>query len=216
VPALPATAPGDEPLSFAVTSLLHPSLDVVTSPVKGEIVGALLSKGRQVRKGDKLFEIAHKLPPNAKEKAAAKRVAELEKLAESDPVYKPFLEKAQHELRGRQGRTQTVLVKAASAGTMQPLAGPGDQVDADQPLAARVDTAVWLANAIVTGSRPKPSWSCAITSADGEKRAECIIDRVTETGDGIQVAARIDAGKAAWLRGQETDLRLVLEPAGAP
>jgi len=215
--AEPAATPDSGALSAAVTSLVHPSLDVVTAPVSGEVVGTLLRTRRQVHKGEKIFEIARKLS-DPRSKDAGARVAELEKLAESDPVYKPFLAKAQRQLRSLQGRKQTVPVKASTAGTMQPLAGPGDHVDANQPLASRVDDTVWVINAVVEGALPPaPSWSCVVTAADhgAEQRARCSIDRVTEGADGIQVAARIEARKANWLRAEDMELRLVLEPPPA-
>jgi hypothetical protein len=200
----PVPAPAG-PVTVAVTSLSHTVLGDISSPHHGVVARTFVQGRREVRKNDKLVEITRKLPPGARAKQLAARVKELESLAEADPVYKPFLDKARADLGRARGRTETILVKARRAGLIEVTVARGDRVEVDQPVASMLDARSWVATAPL--SEPVAAgWSCAI--AVGARRGACDIEQV-EDGE---ITVRVDARKVRWLRDRGQTQQLVFEP----
>ena len=105
----------------------------VEAPTAGTVT-AFLRAPRTVKKGDKLFEIVHFTGDPAAIKAAAAKVADMEKMAKEDPTtYEAFLADARKELETTRGATSSVVV-APRAGHATPHVKAGADVKAGQLL----------------------------------------------------------------------------------
>jgi hypothetical protein len=105
----------------------------VEAPGPGEIK-LLLASARTVHKGDKLFEIVHVTGDPAKTKELTAKVADLEKLAQQDPIYEPFLAKARTDLAAVHKVSSTFVV-APKSGRATPRVKQGAFVHAGELLA---------------------------------------------------------------------------------
>jgi len=212
-PVEPTPAVANAPIAVAVTSLAHPTAGTLAAPSGGMVARSMLGEARQVRAGEKLFEIKRAARPSVKADALAARVKELEKLSESDPVYKPFLERARRDAAHAQPGSETIAVKAPAAGLMEPGVKKGDRVDDGQTMATLVDGQVWIAKAVLTGDeRPGVHWACTIESGDQGKRAPCSIEQIEEDKSGVAITVKAEARAAGWLRDGRQDARLLFEP----
>jgi biotin carboxyl carrier protein len=226
-PAAPAATPpaatppaaaqpvAPEPIALPLATLEHPGDGVVSAPAGGLVSRVFLTAPRAVKKGDKLFEITRKGQGSAKRKELAARVAELEKLAEEDPDYKAFLDRARRDYaRSRSSGDKTFVVKADKDGFMAPSVAKGDTVEEGGAMAALQDSAVWIATARTTAAaRPGTSWSCSIAGADDQKAA-CSIQEIADDADGVLVTVRVESSAAAWLGADGArDQRLLFAPA---
>jgi hypothetical protein len=126
---------GDKPKPKPVVRPVVPKLEPtkLEAPAAGEVT-AFLRAPRNVKKGDKLFEIVHFSGDPAAIKAAAAKVADMEKMAKEDPTtYEAFLADARKELETTRGATSSVVV-APRAGRATPHVKPGADVKAGQLL----------------------------------------------------------------------------------
>lgn len=206
VPSAPAAPPVS--LSLPIASIGHPAVAPVLTQQGGRVTRAFLDNSRRLRKNDKLFEIARRAPQGAASKQLAAKVKELEVMAEQDPIYKDFLEKARRDYkRSLGGRETTVLVKAPRAGMYQPAVSRGDHVEPNQAVANAVDADSWIATATVTDdAHPASDWTCSMQLDD--RHADCRVVKIEDS----KVSVRIEARKAAWLSGSGTAGTIVLEP----
>jgi biotin carboxyl carrier protein len=214
-PASAATQGGrdSEPVAADITSLAHPPLGRVTSPLRGEIALSAVRAARSVRKGDKLFEVRRKRSGGEAEEKLAARVAELERLAAEDKVYEAFLARAKSEYaRAHKGGAVTVSVKASSDGLAAPTVKRGDHVVQGQTLATISDPRTWKAKASLRADGVTREWRCSITARDGTSRTSCDIEKISWTEEGAEVIASVKAEQAPWLGSSDSRLRLLLEP----
>ncbi len=215
-PAAPA-APAPSTLAAEIATLEHPQIARIVAPSRGDIATSAISTPRNVRRGDRLFEVRRRRPGAPNRDALAAKVAELERLAKEDPVYEDFLARARSDYKKAQGGgTISTAVKAPSDGFATASVGRGDRVTQGQALAVLSNPRVWSARATVRGPAVTREWTCAIVSSDGGSRAACRIDQVTPTADGTEVVASFEAGLVPWLRRADQKPRLMLDPPRGP
>jgi biotin carboxyl carrier protein len=216
VPTAPATptaadaaAAAPAAMTLSVTSLASPESAQILAPAAGVVTRSTITAPRAVHKGETLFEISGKASGGGKAKELAARIKELEKLADKDPVYNAFLDKARKDYKRAQPRSTKVEVKAQRDETLQPKVARGDRVEAEQALAATGDAQVWVATASLSpGQKPQPDWSCAI--AVGDQHGACTIEKVEDA----RVTVRVEARLAPWLRAKGQEQTIVLGPPG--
>jgi len=209
-PAAPAAEVLAAPaaMTLSVTSLAAPSTAIL-APTAGVVTHSNLTAPRTVHKGETLFEISGKASGGAKAKELAARIKELEKLADKDPVYNAFLDKARKDYKRAQPRSTKVEVKAERDEMLQPKVSRGDRVEAEQALTASGDAGVWVATASLSpGQKPQPDWVCSI--AVGDQRGACTIEKVEDA----RVTVRVEAPLAPWLRDKGQEPTIVLGPPG--
>ena len=216
-PAAAAASPAPNTLAAEIATLEHPQIARIVSPARGDIASSAISTPRNVRRGDRLFEVRRRRPGAANREELAAKVAELERLAKEDPVYEDFLARARSDYKKAQGGgTISTAVKAPSDGFATASVGRGDRVTQGQALAVLSNASVWSARATVRGPAVTREWTCAIVSSDGASRAACRIDQVTPTADGTEVVASVEAGLVPWLRRADQKPRMMLDPPRGP
>jgi hypothetical protein len=105
----------------------------VTAPMGGDVV-AYLKGARNVKKGEKLFAITRVTGDPAKIKELTAKVAEMQKLAKQDEVYKEFLQTAKAEL-AKERKVSSSVVTAPKAGKAIPKVRNGAFVRNGQTMA---------------------------------------------------------------------------------
>lgn len=196
----PATPEPDhtKPTPVAITTLEHPLIANVTSPMRGTVASVLAAPGRELQKGDKLLEITHKQTGGAEAAALEKRIAELQALVKQDPAtYQPFLMRARRDLERAQPIVRSV-VTASAAGVFDTHLHAGASVNEGDALGTLRDGHTWTAMA-TTHDAVTATWSCAV--ADATHTAACKIQSTEAASDGTKVSVVIDAGAAPWLEG---------------
>jgi biotin carboxyl carrier protein len=208
----PAPPPSTKP---EITSLEHPALTDVVSPIRGRIAAIAIPPSHTVKVGDKLFTLRFKQSGGAKAAALVKRIAELEGMAKDDPAtYEPFLTRARRDL-ARTQQVDTEVVKATTAGWIESRVKVGDEVKAGGVLGSMRDTQRWTAITTMRDGEPTAAWSCAIAAADRAHSAACKIvttETIKEAPGGTRVTVEIGAATAPWLEDLDQHTQLVLEP----
>lgn len=110
-----------------------PAVTRVEAPSAGEL-RSFLRAPRQVRKGEKLFEIVRVDGDPVKIKQRQLDVEEMRSLAKQDPDYQAFLADARSEL-AKVKKVVVVMVKAPKDGKASPKANPGTTVRGGDVLA---------------------------------------------------------------------------------
>jgi hypothetical protein len=200
-----------------ITSLDHPVLQDIVSPVRGEVSAVSVSTPREVKLGENLFTIRYRRSGGSRAAALVKRIAELETLAQEDPgAYEPFLARARRDLKQLQ-RVDTSTVNASAPGLVASQVKVGDDVEAGATLGTVLDGRTWVAVATVQGAEPTANWSCVVATPDNKHTAACKIqttEAITE-GGGTRVTVEISTTGTSWLDGLKLQQRLVLEPPNA-
>lgn len=214
--AQPSPAPAAQPatsgsVTAAVASLTPARSQKVLAPLSGEVSRIFLSAPGKVAKGDKLLEIRHTSSGGAKAKKLAARVAELETLAKSDPVYEEFLAEARKEQKAAGGgRSRTALVTASGSGHARLEVAKGDAVGGGQLVAVISTGGDWIVEATAK-AQVQRSWTCRVELPDG-KRAACAIDKVVATPSGSDITATVSPEEAPWLEDMAQKPKLILDP----
>jgi hypothetical protein len=212
-PPKPAVEPPARAEPAAITSLVHPTLVAVTSPIGGQV--SEITKQRDVKPGEVLLAVRGKSVRNAQTIALTRKVAELEALAKQDPgSYQPFLARTRRELAVAQ-RPELVSIKASSAGVFEPRVEVGDKVADGAPVGAMIDPQTWHASAIVRGVTPLASWSCVVATGDASHSAACKILTTEAVADGTRVTVEIQASGTEWLKDAGQQPRIIVEPGSA-
>jgi biotin carboxyl carrier protein len=216
VPAPPVPAPVEvkaaEPAPAKITSLVHPTLAEVTSPVGGRVASVAVAKSRAVKAGEVLITVRGGAKRNANTIALERKVTELEGLAKQDPAsYAPFLASARRKLAIAQ-RAEPVTITASQAGMFQSKVAVGDKVAEGAPVGAMVDLQAWQAIATVRGVTPLASWSCVVATTDARHSAACEIVTTEAVEGGTRVTVALPAGSTSWLADPKLEAQILVAP----
>jgi hypothetical protein len=208
----PAGAPSnaEAPVTAEVVALTTATSVSVVAPVGGEVSKVFVAAPGKVAKGDKLVEIRSGGGGGAKAKQLAARVAELEKLAKSDPVYQEFLADARKAERSARGNLKVTVVKSPDAGRAHIEVKQGDVVAGGKRIGQISSGGDWIVKATAKAEVQR-SWTCHLELADG-KRAPCTIDKVVASAAGSDITAIVTAADAPWLESAAGKASLVLAP----
>jgi biotin carboxyl carrier protein len=197
----PAEAPPPEeaaaPTTAEVVGLATSKSVSVAAPVSGEVSKVFVAASGKVAKGDKLIEIRSDIGASPKAKNLAARVAELEKLAKSDPVYEEFLADARKAERAARGKVKLKVVRSPAAGRARLEVKAGDAVSGGAPIGQISSGGDWIVKATAKVEVLR-SWTCHLELPDG-KRAPCAIDKVVASAAGSDITATVAAADAPWL-----------------
>jgi len=131
--------------------------------------------------------------------AANKKVADLEQLAKTDPVYNDFLESARRDLRALSIDTASATaITAPAAGLLELVAKMGAAVQKGDVLAHIVDDGKWQVEAVLDGSLPARHSGCEII---GDTRSDSVACELVDTRlEAARPVVIVNAsGKAPWL-----------------
>ena len=213
-PPAPAAAPAPPPSwrSTPVLTRRHPPLGEILSPGSGTVRWRR-AHGASVREGEQVGELRIHTG-TAPRPDLARRVAELEKLAAQDPVYRDFLEKARREARrGGRGRARAIPLRAPAAGELSLVPEASARAEEGAVLARVVAPAVWQLGLTIAGEPPPPNARCEVVGDAPSERAPCRL----APGAGGEALAELSAADAPWLaRAQSPFVRFAPEGATAP
>ena len=201
VPVAPAAAPVAPPAppppawrSAAVERRGHPELAAVAAPGDGTFTWSG-APDDEVASGERLGTMKVEVSAKPANPALARRIAELERLAAQDPVYRDFLEKARRDQRRAAARKQTrsVALVAPAAGRLSRAPEPGGRAASGEILARVVDAGVWHLG-LAPGAEPAPDAACEVVGDAPADRAGCRV-----VARGAELVAEISAADAPWL-----------------
>jgi hypothetical protein len=178
----------------------HPPLAELVAPADGDLAWTAAADAR-VAKGQKVGAVRVALGAGRKDAALAKRVAELEKLAAQDPVYRDFLEKARRDLRRTAARrkTRAVPLVAPVAGILARAPEAAGSAAAGERVARVLDPAAWQFAAAVDGPEPGPDAACEVVGDVATERAACRLLSRVRAGERTEVLAEVTAADAPWI-----------------
>jgi hypothetical protein len=178
----------------------HPPLAELVTPAEGDLAWTAAAE-TPVAKGQKVGELRVALAAGRKDAALAKRVAELERLAAQDPVYRDFLEKARRDLRKAAARrkTRAVPLVAPEAGILARAPEAAGRATAGERVARVLDPAAWHLAAAVDGPDPGPDAGCEVVGDVAADRAPCRLVSRVRAGERTEVLAEVAAVDAPWL-----------------
>lgn len=203
--AAPAPPPQPAPAgpawrTAAVERRTHPPLAELLAPATGELTWSAAADAPVVR-GQKVGALRVVVGAGKKDPALTRRVAELEKLAAKDPVYRDFLEKARRDLRRASGRGKVRLVPlvAPAAGILARAPEASGTAAAGERLARVLDPAAWQLAAAVDGPEPPADAACEVVGDVATDRAACRIGARVRAGERTELVAEVAAADAPWL-----------------
>ncbi|HET9553856.1 MAG TPA: hypothetical protein VFP50_12875, partial [Anaeromyxobacteraceae bacterium] len=153
-----------------------------------------------VKAGDRLGLVRVPGAPAPLAPAAAKRLAELARLAKGDPIYGEFLEKEREKLQRVRSRGQELPLAAPAAGTLRQVAADGARVSKGDRVAQLLDAAAWHLAVRLPGEPPAPDAECELAGDARDERAPCRVVEVAAPESGaVEVTVALEAKDAPWL-----------------
>jgi hypothetical protein len=194
----------------------HPALAELAAPREGELTWTK-APDLAVKKGEPVAVLKFAPPPSKKDAALARHIAELEKLATEDPVYRDSLEQARRDaLRVvAKRKTRTVKLAAPAAGLLARAPQPGGRAAEGERIARILDPAVWQLAALVDGKEPAADAACEVVGDSPADRAACRIVGRTAAGQRTEVLVELQAAGAPWVA-RAAELWVRIAPAGTP
>jgi len=202
-PAAAPEAPPEPPLpawrAAPVEARLRARLADLVAPRSGGVRWKKRANA-PVRKGERLGEVRVEVDGGASPELA-RRIAELERLAAQDPVYRDFLERARREQRrASQGRTRAVALIAPAAGILSLPPGLARRADEGAVLGWIADPTRWRLAIVLEGDPPPLDAECEVLGDAPDQRAPCrLVDATPGKGGRATATAEVAEPAAPWI-----------------
>lgn len=195
----------------------HPPVAELLAPSEGEVAWTAAADA-PVAKGQQVAVLRVVVAAGRKDAALVKRVAELERLASHDPVYRDFLEKARRDLRkaAARRRTRPVPLVAPAAGILARAPEGAGAAAAGERLARVLDAARWQLAVTVDGSEPAADAACEVVGDVQSDRAACRIVARVRAGDRLELLVEVPAASAPWVARAASPWVRIAPGAAAP
>jgi hypothetical protein len=217
-PPPPPPAPPAPPAwrSAPVERRSHPALAELAAPKEGDLTWTK-APDLPVTKGEMVAVLKFAPPPTKKDAALARHIAELEKLATEDPVYRSSLEQARRDaLRvAARRKVRTIKLSSPAAGVLARAPQPGGRTAEGERIARVLDPGVWQLAALVDGAEPAADAACEVVGDAPTDRATCRLAAHTAAGERTEVLAEVAAADAPWLA-RAASVWVRIAPAGTP
>jgi hypothetical protein len=201
-PPSPTPPSPPPPRDAAVAARAHPVTGTLRAPAAGE-VSWKLADGARVEPGTPAGTLRAAVQAPVPLTAAQKRrLAELARLAQQDPVYEDFLAREQARVRRSRAVVKPVPLAAPSAGRLVRVSPERARVAEGDVLARVEDPALWRLEVSFEGAPPAPGAPCEVRGDGPEDRAPCALE--APGPEGGPVAATVRAADAPWLAGART------------